>query len=66
MITGVTIQGHKQYAFSNEPDMDALEHLEQMARKGVNAFGFRVALGVILLVGDSLRTAIVEACETDN
>ena len=66
MITGLAIQGDKQCAFSSDPDMDALEHLEQMARKGVNAFGFRVAFGVILLVGDSLRTAIVEACETDN
>jgi hypothetical protein len=66
MITGVAIHGDEQCVFSSDPDVDALGHLEQMARKGVNAFGFRIASGVILMVGDSLRTVIVEACETDN
>jgi len=66
MTTGVAIQGDKHYAFSSDPDLDALAHLEQMAGKGLNAFGFRIATGVILLVGDSLRTVIVEACEVEN
>jgi hypothetical protein len=64
MITGVTIHGEKRCVFSSDADMDALGYLEQMARKGVNAFGFRIGSRVILFVGDSLRTVIVEACET--
>ena len=66
MLTGVAIQGGKQWVFSTDPDVDALEHLEQVIRMGVNALGFRIASGVILLVGDSLRTVIVEERETDN
>jgi len=62
----VAIQGDTQSLCASDLDIDALGHLKQMARKGVIAFGFRFASGVILLVGDSRRTVIVEACETDN
>lgn len=66
MIIGVAIQGAKQYAFSSDPDIDALEHLAQMAEQGLNAFGFRIDTGVILLVGESVRTVILGAGEKEN
>jgi hypothetical protein len=66
MIAGVAIQGDTQYAFSSNPDVDALEQLEKMARKGFKAFGFRVDAGVILVVGESLRTVIPEARDREN
>jgi hypothetical protein len=66
MTAGVAIQGGKRFAFSSDPDMDALAHLEQIAGKGLNASGFRIDEGVILLVGESLRAVIVEACEREN
>jgi len=46
--------------------VDALGHLEQMVRMGVNASGFRIASGVILLVGDWLRTVILEERKTES
>jgi hypothetical protein len=66
MLTGVAIQRGKQCVFSSDPDVDALGHLEQMVRMGVNASGFRIASGVILLVGDSLRTVILEERKTES
>jgi hypothetical protein len=66
MTAEVAIQGDKHYAFSSDPDREVIAHLEQMAGNGLNASGFRTARGVILLVGDSLRTVIVEACEVEN
>ena len=66
MITGVAIQGDTRYAFSSNPDMDALEQLEKMARKGFTAFAFRIGTGVILLMRESLRTVILEARDKEN
>jgi hypothetical protein len=66
MATAETIEGDNHSAFSSESDEDALAQLEQITGNGLNASGFRIGIGVILLVGDSLRTMIVEECETDN
>jgi hypothetical protein len=66
MITGVAIQRNTHYAFSSDPETDALQHLEQMAGEGFNAFGFRIVGGAILLLGESLRPVVVEASENEN
>lgn len=66
MITGVAIQGANRYVFTNDPEMDALEHLELMADKGIGACAFRTGAGEIWVAGESPQTVFLQMIEEEN